>query len=63
MFTFEDLIWQASLCVMKVDRFDIDVRVEGVLVEENSRSPQSGSREIVLEEYRDQHVRTPPAGK
>ena len=25
----------ASPCVMKVDRFDIDVRVEGVLVEEN----------------------------
>ena len=29
------LIWQASSRVMKVDRFDVDVRVEGVLVEEN----------------------------
>ena len=29
------LIWQASPRVMKVDRFDADVRVEDVLVEES----------------------------
>ena len=34
MFSFNDLILQASPCVMKVDRFHTDVRVEGVLVEE-----------------------------
>ena len=61
-FSLHDLIRQVSPGVMKVDGLDIDIGVEGVLVEENLRSPHSGSRETVLEEYHDQHVRTPPAG-
>ena len=31
----QDLIWQASPCVIQVERFDTDVKVECVLVEEN----------------------------
>ena len=49
---FHDLIWQIPSCVMKVDRFDADVRVKGVLVEESRTARKSGSREIVHEEYR-----------
>ena len=35
MFTFDNMIVQDSLGVMEVDGLDIDVSVEGVLVEEN----------------------------
>ena len=48
----DDLILQASSGVVKVERFDADVRVEGVFVEENHTPPQSGSSETVHEEFR-----------
>ena len=35
LFSFHDLIRQVSPGVMKVDGLDIDIGVEGVLVEEN----------------------------
>ena len=39
-----DLIRQVSSCVMKVDGLDIDVGVQGVLVEENRAACIDGSR-------------------
>ena len=35
MFAFDSMILYTSPRVVKIDRFDADVRVEGVLVEEN----------------------------
>ena len=42
LFSFNDLILQASPCVMKVDRFDTDVRVESIFVEENRAARKVG---------------------
>ena len=42
---FHDLIWQVSSCVMKVDRFDINVWIEGVLIEENRTACMMGQVE------------------
>ena len=36
------MILHTSPCVMKVDRFDTNVRVEGVLVEENRAARKVG---------------------
>ena len=46
---------------MKVDRLDIDVGVEGVLIEENRATCVMGHVEAIREEYRDQHSQTPLA--
>ena len=42
LFFFTDLILHASPCVMKVNRFDIDVEIEGVLIEENRTARKVG---------------------
>ena len=54
MFYFDNMILRTSPRVVKVDRLDADVRVEGVLVEENRTAPKV-SHESVHEGFRVRH--------
>ena len=45
---------------MKVDGFDIDVGIEGVLIEEDRAACILGHVEAACKNCRDQHPRTPP---
>ena len=46
---------------MKADGLDIDVGIEGVLIEENRAACVMGLRGSDLEECHDRHIRMPPA--
>ena len=55
MVAFDNMILHTSPRVVKVDRFDADVRVEGVLVEESRTACGSGSHESFHEGFRVRH--------
>ena len=51
MFSFDNMILHTSPRVVKVDRFDADVRVEGVLVEENRTARKVGHMKAFMKDF------------
>ena len=51
MFSFNIVILYTSSRVVKVDRFDADVRIEGVLVEENRTAPKVGHVKTFMKDF------------
>ena len=51
MFAFDNMILHYSPRVVKVDRFDADVRVEGVLVEENRTAREVGRMKTFMKDF------------
>ena len=53
--SLNNMVLHTSPRVVKVDGFDADVKIEGVLVEENRPARKNGSREVVHEGFRVRH--------
>ena len=51
MFSFDNMILFTSPRVVKVDRFDADVRVEDVLVEENRTARKVGHMKAFMTDF------------
>ena len=51
MFPFDNMILHTSPRVVKVDRFDADVRIKGVLVEENRTARKVGHVKSFVKDF------------